>query len=1186
MPGLALMRRSYREGSDASLLSARHHQRSTSLPPNRSSLAAESIRASLGHSEHAGADGSGDDDASLSVNEPTWFSHAFHASGACSCGLDSSHHECNGTGNNPISNDPADDDDDDNDDDCSMQSMELASGSEFRLRPSTTAPGSGIKGNQTIKTNNQASVSSLTLGSKLAPSSKLVPGLLKNKQNAKDCEQSVDSQDSAASSSKGSITKRMRGRSMGIPFSRKNKDKKNRKDGDYSNSEADVSSKKAKADRKKKKKQSDKKELRGRSQSARNRSEQRDRSRSMVRDMKSFIDSIDSSGFGDNSISMTTSNHATSINNDSTDVGVSSGKSYGKQESVQTGTTYRSSFDSTDTPSSSFTTSISSRQLKHDNKGSFWNKFKGTDQEKQIISSLHETNLKNESTIEQLRKELTNLTNERNAFRTNSERLMEVMTRQKEEIQNEMQNERTGFACVTNAQQREIDQWKHKANKMYKKVKMLDAQARERERILQRYDEDLGKEGMREREERLRTLERDIAHILNNNSNNSYASFGNESIDATSSLPSISDMESRLSSMAAKYEAQIKHLESQNKTYQDEVASLKEKLEEVQDEKDDEVAMVRVLENKLSGCRIIIESMKEEDESIATCVNDELVQKLGDLAEENGSLLSRCQRLERELEAAKSKEEVGRKLVTASKASIEETTRKVDSVQQKNEENLSTILSLRSESKELRGACSRDLNQAKQLIKQLYQALEGDPSSDMARNVSPQVPRGEEELLTIEEIAGENKVLQESLSGAIKLAEQMRGRIATFAKTHDSTINDYKERVAELGEELNQDKILRETLEMEKAKLLDALADLKEENVNLNGLVVSSVRDEIAQEQQLSTEVWGEERMEMTTALDALKLENDNLRASMKEMKDLVQTAEACTQRLKEENASLQKERLSFEQESKMATADRENAYETCRSLQQEINVLRQSVSDSMERTEVLISLAGDEDDSSYGHREKFDALLKANDLLNNEVKQKNEALEGVRTVLENLKADQATVKKTIVELRQENTKLKEELKAEPSTRSTPRPPSRGRSKTPPPPRKQASNGSHDSVKVTELESRVKRVENENKGLRDANSTLSVKLFDEMEKTDALRVANDGLAARICKLVTFIQENAQGKQKLTQSASNGSTSKKSSKNPVVAQSGRGIVLKKSSSNPVVTPMPIKKKKKTTPQRTS
>jgi hypothetical protein len=188
--------------------------------------------------------------------------------------------------------------------------------------------------------------------------------------------------------------------------------------------------------------------------------------------------------------------------------------------------------------------------------------------------------------------------------------------------------------------------------------------------------------------------------------------------------------------------------------------------------------------------------------------------------------------------------------------------------------------------------------------------------------------------------------------------------------------------------------------------------------------------------------------------------------------------------------------------------------------------------------------------------------------------------------VLENLKADQATVKNTIVALRQENARLKEGSREESSPRNTPRPPSRGRSKTPPPPRKQTSNGSYDSAKVTELESRVKRVENENQGLKDANSTLSIKLFDEMEKTDALRVANDGLAERICKLVTFIQENAQGKQKLVQSNSSGSTSKKSSKNPVVTQSPHSIVLKKSSSNPpVVTPMTIKKKKKTSRRST-
>ena len=53
----------------------------------------------------------------------------------------------------------------------------------------------------------------------------------------------------------------------------------------------------------------------------------------------------------------------------------------------------------------------------------------------------------------------------------------------------------------------------------------------------------------------------------------------------------------------------------------------------------------------------------------------------------------------------------------------------------------------------------------------------------------------------------------------------------------------------------------------------------------------------------------------------------------------------------------------------------------------------------------------------------------------------------------------------------------------------------------------------------------MKKVEKENKGLREANSTLSTKLFDEMEKTDALRVANEGLAARICKFLAFIQQN-------------------------------------------------------------
>lgn len=312
------------------------------------------------------------------------------------------------------------------------------------------------------------------------------------------------------------------------------------------------------------------------------------------------------------------------------------------------------------------------------------------------------------------------------------------------------------------------------------------------------------------------------------------------------------------------------------------------------------------------------------------------------------------------------------------------------------------------------------------------------------------------------------------------------------------------------------------------------------------------------------------------TIINALKLENNNFRVSIKEMSRLVETAEA--DRLSFEKDLLnQNETVQFlREEIKNVSTEREDAYETCKVLQQEINMLRQSVSDSKERTETLMSLTGDDDDSSNGNKEKIDALMKANDHLNKELKQKNEALEAVRTVLENLKEDQATIKRTVVALRQENAKLKQGLKddgADPS-RTTPPPPSRGRSKTPPPPKKRTSNDSSDNVKVSELESKVKRVENENKGLRDANSTLSAKLFDEMEKTDALRVANDGLAARICKLVTFIQEN----QKLVPTSGSGTTSTKSSKNPVVTPSHHSITLKTNSSNPVVTPMPMKTKK--------
>ncbi len=61
------------------------------------------------------------------------------------------------------------------------------------------------------------------------------------------------------------------------------------------------------------------------------------------------------------------------------------------------------------------------------------------------------------------------------------------------------------------------------------------------------------------------------------------------------------------------------------------------------------------------------------------------------------------------------------------------------------------------------------------------------------------------------------------------------------------------------------------------------------------------------------------------------------------------------------------------------------------------------------------------------------------------------------------------------------------------------------------------------SSQLFKLELQMRNVKKENAGLRETNATLSSKLFKEMERTDTLHIASEGLATRICKLVAFIQ---------------------------------------------------------------
>mmetsp|Transcript_20053 Transcript_20053/g.32669 ORF Transcript_20053/g.32669 Transcript_20053/m.32669 type:complete len:663 (+) Transcript_20053:2-1990(+) len=609
---------------------------------------------------------------------------------------------------------------------------------------------------------------------------------------------------------------------------------------------------------------------------------------------------------------------------------------------------------------------------------------------------------------------------------------------------------------------------------------------------------------------------------------------------------------------------------------------LEKQHQDLLDERDDEAVMVNALENKLEGCRIVIESMKnnQEPQSIAdtdaaavdtssAVVNDELVEKIGDLADENGKLLSKCRELERDLSSTKSSLET----------SVQTRKQDLQLSQMKNGQASATIDTLQVENRNLRESFAnqgkKSNRQMKSLVRSLRSSLTLEDDGSLAHSVLADDEEFEEEeedgtnskksynkpitemehkeaLAQLQDMQDENDTLHESMEEAIQIASGMKDKMTKFVSMHETTVKDYEAKLGIITEEYNGTRLSKEELSIK-------LETLKRENKTLiaeleqaNSLVVCSVRDEIEKE-QLSKESWNKEKRALSTVMENLKKENEKLHGSMKEMKILVATAEGCVGKLSEENTSMKDTHEYYEQqlqemnvekeanqylreEIKGVGTEREEAYDTCKVLQKEINVLRKSLKESKSRVERLktgnsfnsgtaedgssVKSGGSSSVLSKENQEKLTELTKANESIAKELEQKNLALQVVQSALEDLKVEQGTIKETIIDLRTENAKL----------RTMPLPP------MPPSPKsilkREGSHGSNDSVaagssekQFLKLESRMKKVEKENKGLREANSTLSAKLFDEMEKTDALRVANEGLAARICKLVAFIQQN-------------------------------------------------------------
>lgn len=732
-----------------------------------------------------------------------------------------------------------------------------------------------------------------------------------------------------------------------------------------------------------------------------------------------------------------------------------------------------------------------------------------------------------------LQQQITDLTNERNALRTNSERLMEVLTQQKSELETELTNERKGFANVSHSQKKEIEELKTKAKRMERKCKKMEGQLKVSKGI-ERKDT--------QHNESIFSLDMSTSE-LGNEALHLASTFGVDMSSTLSSSDEITQAEKNLhfallkmSEMEARHAEQIQLLTFDNTSMKDQADEMKTKYDELNKEhqdllnvRDDETATVSALENKLEGYRIVIESMEKAEgnsdrDTSTKNVNDELVEKIGDLADTNGQLLAKCQKLERELQSQSS---------SLSSSPLHHLTKELELCQMKNVEASTTIETLQVDNRNLRSSLanqgldsslkSEDSSVTAEAVKQVLEDEEDNSKK-------PTEIEHEEALAMIQTMQLENDTLHASMEEAVELATGMNVKMSNFVKTHEASSKEYEEKIKALKSELSESQVSKDELSTKIETLQKEIEKLSSELEEANSMVVSSVRDEIAQE-QLSKETWDKEKQELSVAIDELKKENKTLHESMKEMNSLVTTAEECVDKLTEENATLkqtqefyeqQYEELNTEKESntylrdeiKGISMEREEAYETCKVLQQEINVLRQSVKESKGRVPVehLHSDGSILTTDDY----RFAELTKANESLTNELEKKNAALQAVQSALESLKEEQSTIKETISELRTENAKLltaQQVLALPPPPRSSKKPKSSS-----------STGDSSDSSIILKLESQVKKIHKENKGLREANNTLSAKLFDEMERTDALRVANEGLAARICKLVAFIQQ--------------------------------------------------------------
>ncbi len=195
------------------------------------------------------------------------------------------------------------------------------------------------------------------------------------------------------------------------------------------------------------------------------------------------------------------------------------------------------------------------------------------------------------------------MTNKRNALRKKSERMMDITTRQKPQLERELREERKSSADARELHRRDAEEWKASARRVERRCK--------------------------ETESKLTSVS------------------ASNSVAASQDRRDLQRARQRMSEMEAEHESRLRRLRSDTESNKSRANEWKEKHDGLERahgdllrEREEEAAAVASLEDKLEGCRKVIEEMKEENENLASkaMVNDDIVEKISELADENGRL--------------------------------------------------------------------------------------------------------------------------------------------------------------------------------------------------------------------------------------------------------------------------------------------------------------------------------------------------------------------------------------------------------------------------------------------------------------------------------------------------------------------------------------------------------------------